>query len=110
MAGKHLRLIREEKTIRVMIDIYCHDRHGTKSSLCPDCEVLMSYARLRLSKCPFQEVKTTCANCPVHCYKPEMRAKIKDIMMYAGPRMTMKHPYLALMHFVDGFRKPQKGK
>jgi len=110
MTEKHLRLIREEKTIRVMIDIYCHDHHGTNGSLCPDCEVLMTYAQLRLTNCPFQEAKTTCANCPAHCYKPDIRTKIKDVMRYAGPRMTMKHPYLAVLHFADGFRKSKKGK
>ncbi len=110
MSGKRTRLMREEETIRVMIGIYCHGNHGTKSQLCPDCVELMSYAKARLAKCPFKKAKTTCAKCPVHCYKPTMRDRVKDVMRYAGPRMTTRHPILALFHFIYGFRKPLKGK
>lgn len=109
MSGKRTRLMREEETIRVMIGIYCHDNHGTKGSFCPDCVELISYAKARLAKCPFKQTKPTCAKCPVHCYKPVMRDKVKDIMRYAGPKMTIRHPILALFHFVDGFKKPLKG-
>src|SRR5512147_2901571 len=108
MSGKHARLIREEKTIGAMIGIYCRGNHGTKGPLCSDCEELLSYATARLAKCPFQETKTTCARCPVHCYKPAMRARVKDVMRYAGPRMAVSHPVLAFFHFIDGFRKPRK--
>jgi hypothetical protein len=41
----------------------------------------------------------------MHCYKPAMREKIKDVMRYSGPRMSYRHPLLALFHFIDGFRK-----
>jgi hypothetical protein len=41
----------------------------------------------------------------MHCYKPAMREKIKDVMRYSGPRMSYRHPLLALFHFFDGFRK-----
>ena len=109
MSGKHGRLLREEKTIRTMITISCHGSHGTEGALCPDCEELLSYALARLAKCPFQEAKTTCTRCPVHCYKPAMRDRVKAVMRYAGPRMTFRHPLLAFLHFLDGFRKPRKG-
>ena len=58
-----------------------------------------------LSIGPFHEGKTTCANCPAHCYKPEMREKIRKVMRYAGPRMIYRHPILALLHIIDGRRK-----
>ena len=29
----------------------------------------------------------------------------REVMRYAGPRMMTRHPYLALMHLVDGRRK-----
>ena len=35
---------------------------------------LDEYARSRSDRCPFMETQTFCANCRVHCYKPEMRA------------------------------------
>ncbi len=105
-----IRMSREHRTLEAMIRIYCRGQHGkAKRSLCPECEVLAAYAHQRLNRCPFQESKTTCANCPVHCYKTDMREKVRGVMKYAGPRMAYQHPLLALFHFVDGFRKnPQR--
>jgi hypothetical protein len=108
----HPRIEREAKTVTAMIEIYCRDEHGTKSALCDDCRELNDYAMLRLSKCPFQEGKTTCGNCRVHCYKPEMRDKIKTVMRYSGRQMAYKHPVMSLRHLLDGRRKRplEKGK
>ena len=71
----------------------------------PNAEKFSSYANKRLEKCPFQEGKTTCGKCLIHCYKPAMKEKIRVVMQYAGPRMISRHPILALFHFIDGFRK-----
>ena len=96
---------RERVTYQAMLDLYCHDNHGTQTALCDDCSNLLAYAMQRLDKCPYQEGKTTCANCPIHCYQEEKRERTREVMRYAGPRMLLKHPYLALAHLVDGFRK-----
>lgn len=104
----HPRMKRENRTIELMIGIYCRENHDAPGGLCGDCRELLDYARLRLKKCPFQERKTTCGNCAVHCYKPAMRGKVKDVMRYAGPRMARKHPLLALGHLLDGLRKAPK--
>lgn len=104
---------REARTIEAMVTIYCHDKHGTRGdSLCPSCQGLLSYAGLRLEKCPYQEHKTTCVKCPTHCYKPDRREEVRQVMRYAGPRMMWKHPYLAIMHLlVDGRReKPTRAQ
>jgi hypothetical protein len=102
----HPRLQREQKTIDLMIDLYCHDHHKNQKELCAECQALKDYAHLRLEKCPYQEKKTTCANCPTHCYQKTMREKIREVMRYAGPRMMRHHPGLAIMHVLDGFGKP----
>ncbi|MCX5991531.1 MAG: nitrous oxide-stimulated promoter family protein [Chloroflexi bacterium] len=104
MNRRHPRITRESKTIAVMIDLYCHSQHGIDRP-CPECSELMVYAKERLEKCPFQEGKTTCAKCPVHCFKPAMRDKIRTVMRYSGPRMLHRHPLLAICHFVDRSRK-----
>jgi hypothetical protein len=101
------RLRREAHTVAAMIRRYCRDRHHTTDGLCPECAELLAYARRRLARCPFQEGKTTCGKCPVHCYAPGMRARIRDVMRYAGPRMLFSHPLLAFMHLLDGLRKPR---
>ena len=87
-----------------MIKLYCH-KHHSSNGLCPECLSLMEYAQRRLEKCPFQEGKTTCAKCPVHCYSPDMREKIRVIMRYSGPCMLYKHPIAAVWHLVDRRRK-----
>lgn len=102
----HPRMERERLTIQKMIGIYCRYRHQAKSGeLCNDCRELLDYALLRLTLCPFQEGKTTCGNCPIHCYKPVLREKIREVMRFAGPRMIRHHPLLAVGHMLDGLRK-----
>lgn len=109
MTNSHSRMIRERTTVEAMIHIYCgqpgHRSLGMGYGLCGECEALHDYARQRLQKCPFQEGKTTCAKCPVHCYKPDMREQIRAVMRYAGPRMLYRHPFMAVQHMIDGLRK-----
>ena len=94
------------KTVRVMISLYCHDMHGTADQHCEECTALWEYAHRRVEKCPYGAEKPTCANCPVHCYKPAMREQIRTVMRYAGPRMMWRHPVLAVLHLLDGWRRP----
>jgi len=96
---------REAKTVEVMIKRYCHDKHGQNKTLCPECNELLTYANKRLQHCPFQEGKTTCGKCKVHCYKPAMREKICAIMRYAGPGMMLSNPIMAIRHAIDSLRK-----
>jgi predicted amidophosphoribosyltransferase len=105
MNDKPRRIKREKKTIQYMIRLYCRKLHHTSNGICSDCKELLDYAMRRLDRCPFQESKTTCAHCRVHCYKPSMREQIRQVMKYSGPRMTYYHPVLALFHFFDGLRK-----
>jgi predicted amidophosphoribosyltransferase len=106
-SSKHMQ--REAETIEAMIRIHCRKLHHGGQPLCTECGELLEYARLRLKKCPFQQGKTTCGKCPVHCYKPAMREKIRKVMRYVGPRMMLHHPFLGFMHMVDGWRtKPKK--
>jgi hypothetical protein len=84
-----------------MIRIYCRARHGTKKNqLCGACSELLAYAEQRIAHCPFGADKPVCNQCPVHCYQTEMRARIKSVMGYAGPRMIWQHPVLALRHVI----------
>jgi hypothetical protein len=108
MSKASRRIKREKKTIDFMIRLSCRNQHKHEKGICSDCRELLDYSMKRLDRCQFQEKKPTCANCKVHCYKPSMREKIKQVMRYAGPRMTYCHPVLALMHFIDGFRKEAK--
>ncbi|MHB8973350.1 MAG: nitrous oxide-stimulated promoter family protein [Pirellulaceae bacterium] len=95
---------REEKTIRAMLAIYCADHHQTHGTLCVDCHSLFEYAQARLGKCPWGEDKPVCANCSIHCYKPATRAQIRQVMRYAGPKMLLRHPVLAVEHLLQQHR------
>ena len=91
---------REKETVSQMIAIYCRKQHGGRT-LCPDCAALDAYARLRSDKCPFMETKTFCSNCRVHCYRADMREKIRAVMRFSGPRMIFHHPVMALRHVIE---------
>lgn len=92
---------REKEIVSQMIAVYCRKQHGKKHGLCPECAKLDAYARLRSDKCPFMETKTFCSNCKVHCYKPEMREKIRQVMRFSGPRMIFYHPITAIRHVIE---------
>ena len=64
----------------------------------------MTYATRRLDRCVFGDDKPTCANCAVHCYNAPMREAVRNVMRYAGPRMLLRHPVLAIAHLRDGRR------
>lgn len=92
---------REKEMVSLMIKLYCRKNHGRKNGLCPECVQLNEYAKMRSNKCPFMETKTFCSNCKVHCYKPEMRERIRKVMRFSGPRMIFHHPVLAIKHVIE---------
>ena len=103
----------EKKMVSEMIALYCKkqnhikgmlDANGqpySKNQLCPACQELDAYARMRSDKCPFMETKTFCSNCKVHCYKPDMREQIRAVMRFSGPRMIFHHPIPAIRHVIE---------
>lgn len=101
MASQQDRLDRERHTIQTMIGIYCRGHHHPQSGLCSECVSLSDYAMQRIAKCPFVDDKPTCAKCPIHCYKPDMRERVRRVMRYAGPRMMLYHPILTFWHYYD---------
>lgn len=92
---------REKKLVSQMIALYCKKKHHTRDGLCPECAALEAYARQRSEKCPFMETKTFCSNCPVHCYKADMREKIRKVMAFSGPWMLLYHPVTAIRHVLE---------
>ena len=105
---------KEQYVVEEMIRLYCRKNHGKEGhasgGMCPECQKLADYAKQRSQKCPFMEQKTFCANCKVHCYKPEMREKIRAVMRFSGPRMLLYHPILAIWHLICSMREKRKAK
>jgi hypothetical protein len=100
----------ERETVRLMIQIYCRAAHGhpRQGPLCEDCARLAEYSEARLERCPWGEEKPTCARCPTHCYKPDMREAVRKVMRYSGPRMLLSHPVRGVRHVLKGFRAAPK--
>ena len=90
----------EKRTVRHMIELWCRGKHGG-NTLCDECQTLLDYSLARLEHCRFGEKKTKCHKCAVHCYKPEMRARIREVMRYSGPRMILYHPLEALRYLIS---------
>ncbi|MDU4093619.1 MAG: nitrous oxide-stimulated promoter family protein [Pantoea sp.] len=101
MPGK--RIQREKRTIEKMIALY--------QAGCPQADSdaeryrsLYHYAVKRLDRCAFGAEKPACKQCPIHCYQPAKREEMKQIMRWAGPRMLIYHPILAIRHLIDDKR------
>ena len=128
---------REQEIVSQMITLYCKGNHsarrpaplrgrggemqqvregaaprgrgsGERRDLCPECAELEAYARARSEHCPFMEEKTFCSNCTVHCYRPEMRERIRTVMRYAGPHMLSHHPVMAIRHMIESQRERRR--
>lgn len=82
-----------------MIAIYCKGRHRGEVP-CAKCRALLDYAYRRLDRCRFGEDKPFCSKCPVHCYNPELREYIREVMRYSGPRIILYHPIIAIKHML----------
>ena len=98
------KIEQEKRTVKAMIAIYCRYKEHN-SELCDECKQLLKYAHRRLEHCKFGEEKSTCRKCPIHCYKPDMREKMRDVMRFAGPRMILFHPIMAIKHLWAERRK-----
>ncbi|WP_028543773.1 nitrous oxide-stimulated promoter family protein [Paenibacillus taiwanensis] len=108
------RITKEKETLTYMVRIYCCAHHQQETidnkmkaaPLCDSCAALTRYAYKRLSHCQFGAHKPTCGKCPIHCYKPDMRESIKQVMRYAGPRMVYRRPIMAMRHLISSLQKP----
>ena len=93
------RIAEEQQVIRQMIQLYCRKKEGNET-LCDSCRELLEYATRRLYRCRYGAAKPTCRKCPVHCYRPDMKARIQAVMRWAGPRMLSHHPLAAVKHLL----------
>ena len=101
------RLEQEYETIKTMIRMYCKKIHDCEEGLCQECSDLLKYAEERLNNCKFGEDKPPCDACPIHCYKPGMREKVREAMRYAGPRMIYTHPIMGFRHLFKKMKKKE---
>lgn len=105
---------REKIIVQTMIGLYCAGNHTSETYLCEVCTDLATYAEKRLLTCMYGDLKPVCKKCPVHCYSPQKREQMREVMLWSGPRMLTKKPFYAVIHIIDSMivqkRKPAKRK
>lgn len=91
--------IEREKIIAAqMVAFYCRKNDESGAGLCPTCRELLAYAHDRLDRCPYRNDKPSCKRCSIHCYKPDMRERMRAVMRLAGSRMLFHHPVTVIRH------------
>ena len=100
MKKKTSRIEKEKLVVKEMIELYCKKKEKNKE-LCEECKSLLDYAYKRLDHCTFGEYKSSCQKCPIHCYKKDMRERMRQVMRFSGPRMLFYHPVAALKHLLQ---------
>ncbi len=74
----------------------------TAPEVCDECAELLAYAERRRAFCP-KEPKPFCSYCDTHCYRPEMRERMRDVMRYSGPRSILRgHAIDSVRHVIAG--------
>lgn len=98
--------LRDLKTVARFIELFCRDKHSKDAhsgvpvheilqsgknqgmTLCQECAELLEYGMKKRALCPLNP-KPACKNCRIHCYSPEHRRRIREIMAYSGRKMVL---------------------
>ncbi len=100
------RIEEEKRVVAKMVEIYCRHKEHNKC-LCKDCNELLEYSFRCLSHCRQGNAKPPCRESTIHCYSPEMREKMRQVMRYSGPRMLLFAPTDALQHLLRELHKKE---
>ena len=95
MPNDHLE--KDRATLEAMGRIFCKAHHAERkdaSGLCASCRQTVDATLARTESCPYAHVGN-CEDCDIHCQHGEARDCIREIMRYAAPRMTFRHPLMA---------------
>ncbi len=65
---------------------------------CPECREFLAYAIQRRLRCPL-DPKPTCKECPVHCYRPGHRERVREIMRFSGKYLIKSGRLDLLWHY-----------
>ena len=109
---------KKEKDLKTMADfisIFCQHKHQGKDKtaflveddrlrralgdqeliLCSDCSKLLKHGTAKLLLCPY-DPKPMCKKCETHCYAPDYREQIREVMKFSGLYLV-KHGRVDLM-------------
>jgi len=118
-ANKQTLTGKELKDLKVLLQftsVYCRAKHNGhkgivetaegelqrlplgKYPVCNECAELLLYAFERRLRCPLED-KPVCKHCPVHCYKPGYREKVREIMKFSGQYLIKRGRLDLLWHY-----------
>ncbi len=110
---------KELKDLKVLLQftaVYCANRHTSdrttvitaepdlqslplhKFPVCKECSDFLLYAFERRLHCPLED-KPICKHCTVHCYKPDHREKVREIMRFSGQHLIKRGRFDLLWHY-----------
>ena len=110
---------KELKDLKVQLQftaVYCQEKHGDDRSVivtdepelqqlplqkypvCNECREFLLYAFERRLRCPLED-RPVCKHCPVHCYAPEQREKVREIMRFSGQYLIKRGRLDLLWHY-----------
>jgi hypothetical protein len=100
------KLRKDLKVLATFMRIYCDGEHrdqprapvtlkmhdvaavyGRPVVLCASCRKLLQHAFVKRAACPL-DPKPMCKHCPSHCYAPNYRAQVREVMRVAGKRLV----------------------
>ncbi len=109
---------RDLSTLTRFVGIYCKHKHVQADKrtvqvkgfdlsalckqlpdLCDECTKVLTHALIKRSRCPL-DPKPACKHCQVHCYHPDYRARIREIMKYSGRRLVLSGRLDLLFHLL----------
>jgi len=108
--------LKDVEILAEFIELFCHAHHDRKvvgekalsevlcaadhkhGTLCLDCAALLEHGIKKRAVCPL-EPKPTCRNCHIHCYTPEYRQRIREIMAYSGRKFILRGRLDYLWHY-----------
>ncbi len=111
--------LKELKVLADFIHIFCRQKHraiakdavlieherlrqslGDKELvLCPDCRKLLYHGITKLVLCSY-DPKPICRKCPTHCYAPEYRERIRQVMRFTGPYLIRRGRLDLIFHYL----------
>lgn len=104
------------KILARFIELFCQAKHDSiregevpvpailqsgskrKMVLCKECAGLLEHSMQKRALCPLNP-KPACKNCHIHCYTPEYRQRIREIMAYSGKKMVLRGRFDYLWHY-----------
>ncbi len=77
-------IAKDLKTVTKFVEVYCREHHTPNGGgPCEQCRDLLAYAKQRLTRCPY-DPKPRCKDCRTHCYRPDYRKRMQEVMRFSG--------------------------